>query len=1120
MNPEDIEKLRRLTSFPALVDYLRDELDWPIEVEDADDITFEYDPEELGIDAKHAVKIESIKQVRPLVDRQPWGVFFIDFEAKRLPVVVLRRILRSLVPKSRGSDPDRPVWRMSDLMFISAQGEAGYRSISFAHFHQRQDRLPELRTFSWDSQESHFFYLQNLNLEALRWPAPEVEANATAWREQWGQAFTVEHRYVIQTSQMLAREMARQARTVRELVEEIYDLEAAGGPLHRLYDSFKEVLLHDLTPEAFADMVAQTVAYGLFSAATQSDELTTLEHMVEMIPKTNPFLKELLSELTTEGAVDLEELGVGQLVELLWQTDFEAILQDFGRQSGEGREDPVVHFYELFLAEYDKEQKVRRGVFYTPDPVVSYIVRSVDYLLKSEFGLEDGLADTSTNPETGEPLVQILDPAAGTGTFLAHVIDQIEATVKAKGGVDWSAYVAEHLLPRLNGFELMMAPYAVAHMKLGLKLRQTGYDFRTGERLRVYLTNTLQEPVERHERLALAGFLSREADVAGRVKQRVPITVIVGNPPYSNYGRMNRMDWILDLLSEYKRDLHEKKLNLDDDFIKFVRFGQWRINQTGAGILALITNNVYVDSVTHRRMRESLMKTFTDIYILDLHGSIKRKEKCPDGSKDENVFDIQPGVAVGVFVKNPEKTGVARIHHHDLWGLREDKYARLHATSAEDTDWLVLQPKPTHFFFVPKNFELESEYLEGVELARAFPVCQNGLKTDRDDLFYGLDRATVEDRIRSFYSESGMHPEFRERYRVRDSSSYDLLSRRLRTSFDAGSIHQCHYRPLDRRWVYYAPGLTSRPAWDVMRHMLGRGNVALITGRSSQVIGSAEWDIVSCTNGLVDTNLYRRGGNIVFPLYLFPDAADRLDQPRGLFDISSWPEDKSGSMPNLAPWFVADIEKRLGLCFVSHEGGDLAHSFGPEDILHYAYAVFHSHNYRDRYAEFLKTDYPRLPLTSNRELFARLVGLGADLVAAHLLADDYRAASWNQAGGQSPLQQPITTFVARATGTTMGAFSKRTCYKEGRVYLDTSQRSRSSYFEGVPEDVWNFHIGGYQVCHKWLYDRRGKRGQPGRTLTEDDIAHYQRIVVALKETIRLMEEIDEVIEAHGGWPIR
>jgi hypothetical protein len=862
MDPKHINQLRSLTSFPALVDYLRDELDWPIEVEDADDITFDYDPEELGINPEHAVKIESIKQVRPLAEGQPWGIFYIEFESKRLPVVVLRRILHALVPASRRRDPDRPVWRMDDLLFISRQGEVGYRSISFAHFRGREDRSPELRAFSWDSHESHFFYIKNLNLEALRWP--ENEADAEAWREEWSRAFQVEYRYTIRRSQELAREMAHQAATVRDMVKEVYALETEEGPLHQLYASFKEVLLHDLDPEGFADMVAQTVAYGLFSAATQSGDLS-YDRMVELIPNTNPFLKDLLAELTIHGAVDLEELGVGQLVALLRGTDVEAILRDFGRQTGGGREDPVVHFYELFLSEYDKQQKVQRGVFYTPDPVVSYIVRSVDTLLKTEFGLEDGLADTSVDPETGEPLVQILDPATGTGTFLAHVIDQIERTVKAKPGTDWNAYVAEHLLPRLNGFELMMAPYAVAHMKLGLKLRQTGYDFAADERLRVYLTNTLEEPVELHERLALAGFLSRESNEAARVKRKTPITVVIGNPPYAGHSA-NDSEWIAGLLrgndaegrrvgSYFEVDGHgldERNPKwLNDDYVKFIRFGQWRIEQTGEGILAFITNHGYLDNPTFRGMRQSLMDAFDVIYVLDLHGSLKKKETTPDGRPDENVFDIQPGVAILLALKRRtldfKVSEAPEVYHCDLWGLRGNKYSKLIKTDVTSTSWKTLSPRTPFYLFVPQDVVVRTEYMQGWKITEAMPEGSLGILSKRDSLVVGFTEAEVLWKIRSFTDQALSHDECAAKFGlpVRDRDKWDIVKAReaLAGRINSNSVKPLVYRPFDRRFVYYHQTLVARLNRRVMQH-LDRPNCALVLGRQGQATGANIWDVL------------------------------------------------------------------------------------------------------------------------------------------------------------------------------------------------------------------------------------------------------------------------------------
>jgi len=424
LNEKTLQQLRTLTDFPALVAYLRDALDWPIDfdtIDDLADMTFDYTADELGLDAKHAVKIEHIRQIRNLENDQPWGIFYIEFEARRLPVMVLRRILNALVR----ANVNRRTWDTQDLLFICVQGEASARGVSFAHFRKGESELSraELRTFSWDSRETHFYYLTRLNLDRLRWPLEP--RNHAVWREQWRSAFTQPHRETIRTAEKLSSAMAAHAVVIRDLAGDLFRLETEQGALHRIYDRFREALLRELSADAFADMIAQTVTYGLFSAAEQGQGVLTYGSVVEMIPATNPFLKDLLRTLIDEGGIDLAELGVDDLIDMLAAADVPAITHDFMRQTGSGAEDPVIHFYEQFLNEYDRKQRVERGVFYTPDPVVAYIVRAVDSLLKSEFGLADGLASDATHPESGEPLVQILDPATGTGTFLAHVIDLI-----------------------------------------------------------------------------------------------------------------------------------------------------------------------------------------------------------------------------------------------------------------------------------------------------------------------------------------------------------------------------------------------------------------------------------------------------------------------------------------------------------------------------------------------------------------------------------------------------------------------------------------------------------------------------------------------------------------------
>lgn len=408
MPHDDFDDIRNIRDFPSLIRYLRTRLDWPVDEQDAYDLTFDYTAEELGLSPEVAVKTYRIKQLRPLTTNQPWGIFWIDFGTKRLPVVAMRHILNALVRKQRAGRAHQKTWDMRDLMFISATSAGNERFISFGHF-QEQDGKNQLRTFSWDVRETNLYFIKNFKLDLLKWP--DHPADAEGWRAQWSAAFTVEHRYVIRTAQQLAQEMARIACDIRQAVNDLYALEHSGGPLHQLHLSLKMSLITDLEADDFADMYAQTVTYGLFAARATRQGAFAGGSVAALIAHANPFLRELLEQMMDQDAVDLDGLGVMELVDLLKQVNMEEILMDFGRRG----EDPVIHFYETFMKHYDPVQKTRRGEFYTPDAVVSFIVRSVDHLLRTEFGCPDGLLSTAG---TGSFAPVILDPATGTGTFL------------------------------------------------------------------------------------------------------------------------------------------------------------------------------------------------------------------------------------------------------------------------------------------------------------------------------------------------------------------------------------------------------------------------------------------------------------------------------------------------------------------------------------------------------------------------------------------------------------------------------------------------------------------------------------------------------------------------------
>jgi predicted helicase len=867
------------------------------------------------------------------------------------------------------------------------------------------------------------------------------------------------------TPKELALRMARLAHMIRNLIISAFETETEGGSLHGQLAAFRDNLIPDLSIEYFADMYAQTIAYGLFAArctAPDKKDFTRFD-AAQNLPKTNPFLRKLFQYIAGYELDDRIAWLVDDLAQVLAQADMEAVLKDFGKHMG--KEDPVMHFYETFLKAYDPKVREMRGVYYTPEPVVSYIVRSVDHILKTCFGRPQGLADDKT---------LILDPAVGTATFLYAVINEIRNANISQGQQGrWNNYVAEKLLPRIFGFELLMAPYAVAHLKLGLLLQETGYEFQSDQRLGIYLTNTLEEAFKKSE--ILAGFnkyIVDEANAAAEIKKDKPIMVVLGNPPYSNFGMMNKGKWISDLLIDYKKGLNEKKLNLEDDFIKFIRFGQWRIDQTGSGILAFITNNTYIDGITRRRMRQSLLETFSDIYILDLHGSITKKGKCPHDSQDDNVFDIQQGVAIGIFVKEFNKQGLGRLHHAELWGTREKKYEQLSETDVSVTKWTELKPKSEYFFFVPKDFANQEEYEQFFSLRKAMKIGTSAVQTKRDALFIDFDRASLHMRMKDVLSLDAAEWTL-NKYPLQESPGWSPKCLKD-VQFSEDKILEYLHRPFDKRFIYYDDTLLGRSRITVFQHLL-KPNLALATLRQTV---DDEFRHVFCCRGLCDINL-TIGHDVsdqVFPLYLYPTEGEMQFED-------------AFRHPNLSSQFIKAVSEKLGLAFVEDGKGDLKKTFGPEDIFNYAYAVFHSPTYRSRYGEFLKTDFPRLPLTSDKELFKVLVAKGAELVALHLM--------------ESPVLDNLITKYP-VTGSDV---VEKVAYDEanGRVYINKRQ-----CFEGVPSEVWKFQIGGYQVCHKWLKDRKD------RTLTYDELTHYQKVVVALKETIRLMQEIDELIPS---WPL-
>ncbi len=921
----------------------------------------------------------------------------------------------------------------------------------------------------------------------------------------------------IKSSQKLSEMMAGKARMLANVIERALTSDeetSADSSLKEQMKAFKDILIHDITAKEFSDIYAQTVAYGMFAARLHDASLDgfTRQEAAELIPKSNPFLRKLFGYIAGPDIDDRIVWIVDALADIFRAADVKAILKNFGKSTQQ--QDPIIHFYENFLAEYDPKLRKARGVWYTPEPVVNFIVRAVDDILKTEFNLPDGLADRSktkvkikavtkatsdmrskvkdTFVEQEVHKVQILDPATGTGTFLAEVIKQIYKKFEDQKGV-WSNYVEEHLVPRLNGFELLMASYAMAHLKLDLLLTETGYKPKKQNRLRVYLTNSLEEHHPDTGTL-FASWLSAEANEANYIKRDTPVMVVMGNPPYS-ISTTNKSKWIEGLISDYKKDLNEKKINLDDDYIKFIRFGQHFIDKNGEGVLAYISNNSFIEGITHRQMRKQLLKSFDKIYVLDLHGNARIKETCPDGAPDQNVFDIMQGVSVNIFIKTNKKkvNELGKVFHSDLQGTREYKYEILHSNSLASINWKQLSYQEPYLFFVPKDFKLNKEYSSGFKVSELFVLNSNGLETHKDDLTIHFEKEKMRDVVNDFINLS--EAEIKRKYSInKEGSEWKVSFAKKEVQEFPNSITSVIYRPFDKRYTLFSPnskGFLARPRYNVLQH-LKKENLALLVKRQCKQDFSYAFLVNDICEACVFESAFAK--NQVLPLYLYPENKSQ----KTLYETQE-------RTPNLNKEIVEKIAAGLGLTFTA-EKENKKNTFAPIDILDYIYAVLHSPTYREKYKEFLKIDFPRVPYPKDELTFRLLVKLGGTMRAVHLLEYD-------------EVNKPITTYPIDGSNevekirfelsnpvipTKEESHNKQVeaSYRNltiGKIFINSEQ-----YFDKVPQIAWEFYIGGYQPAQKWLKDRKG------RALSYDDIVHYQKIIVALTLTDHLMKQIDKI----------
>ena len=879
----------------------------------------------------------------------------------------------------------------------------------------------------------------------------------------------------ITSPEVLARYLARRTRELQTQIATTLTNENSN--IYTMFTAFKELLLSTLTREDFADMYAQTLAYGLFAARCTLPNATNFSRhtAAEALPKSNPFLVQLFYHVASPTLEKNVTYILDDIVTLLCNVPTEMLRTAFAAKNH--LEDPVIHFYETFLAEYDPQRRVDRGVYYTPPQVISYIVRSVDSLLKTELDRPDGLADDNT---------LILDPATGTGGFLLTVLDHIRASVAQTYGTgEWTQYINAELVKRVFGFELLVAPYTIAHLKLSLYLQAQGW--RAEERLRIYLTNTLEDPGVEQEPLPFAEFISDEANAALSVKRDEPLLVILGNPPYpqdsanpSREGR--RLTFIGKLIEDYKPvdgrllRIRDQKKPLQSDYVKFIRWAQWRIDKNGEGVIGYIVNNSFLEGVTFRKMRQSLMKSFNAIYCFNLHGSSRVGEIVPVDETDENVFDIQQGTVILLCVKKRDNTAPAKIYYADVWGSREKKYKILSETDIQTTEWQVLHSISPFYRFFPQHITPDQDviYRQGWQVKDIFQESSIGILTARDKLTIHWTAEQVHETITDFVSLS--EGEAREKYGLREDTQdwkVHLAQADLRDHPNAEQhIQPIHYRPFDTRWTYYtgqSRGFHCAPRPIIMSY-LQKENLALCTHRSLR--SAITWQHVFVANGITDGNCIsnKDGPTHVFPLYLYPNPEELgLSTERSL---------------NFKPAFLSALSEALEL--PQSEPFNLPEGVSPEEILAYIYAVLYSPTYRERYYEFLKYDFPRIPLPQDIVHFRSLAALGQRLIDSHLLKEVAPV------GSEVPV---LHRFEGEGDGVVVKAR-----YLDGKVWINPTQ-----YFTDVPVAVWEYEIGAYQVCEKWLKDRKGE------VLRHAEVRQYRSILVAIAETLRVVEAIDSVL---------
>jgi len=889
---------------------------------------------------------------------------------------------------------------------------------------------------------------RQMDLQNLKAPSPQNLEEFYGLLEKFFGFSTPE----IRNSNDLSIALAKRTRLLEGVLNE--ELSAGQEAVMNFYQAFRENLIETLTKDKFADLYAQTIAYGLFAAWMRMHRLGEKNLKVgawKYIPETVPLLREIFHSFVGPDFPASLTWIIDDIAEMLEHADVASIYDEFKLTKWE--EDPVIHFYETFLATYNPEERQRLGVYYTPLPVVSYIVQSIHKTLKTDFGKEEGFASRD---------VTLLDPAAGTLTFVIQAIKQVKEELEGrrKGGLIRS-YLDEHVVRDFHAFEILVAPYVIGHFRVAMLLEELSYEFENEKRFKFFLTNTLEIKEPEQRALPLTNLI-KEAEEAKEVKEKIPILVVLGNPPYS-VSSENKSEFIEKLMEDYKEDVRKERniQPLSDDYIKFIRFAHWKLDRAGTGILGFITNNSYLSGVIHRGMRKKLLETFDRIYILNLHGSSRIGEKTPKGGKDENVFDIQQGVAIALYAKLEKPLEEKKVYYADLWGLRSEKYKKLFENDVESTDWQELEPKEPYYFFVPKDFALQAEYDKFWKVTDIFKEYSSGVQSKRDSFAVNFDSDKLRTTILMFRDLSVPNAIVEKTFKVTDTYEWSLSEARKMVSEESinEKIKKYCYRPFDPRWIYYSDAILARPFKRVMKHLLSE-NVAITTSRKypgAKIFGAMVTDLLGDIHSVADQTYF-------FPLCLYSE------EPKGKQLVEKTP--KPERTPNFTAEFLQSVKETLDT------------EPTPEEIFYYIYAVLYSSSYRKRYEEFLKIDFPSVPLPEDYEKFKRLSESGKELVELHLL----KHPSLSETGVGFP--ESGSDVVEK-------------------VYYDENSEqvwiNKGQYFDGISKEVWEYRIGTYQVMEKYLKDRKKRK------LSLEEIEHYMRVAKAIERTIEVQGKVDEAL---------